>query len=464
MRRRLILLGLSTVITVLAAVGVPFAIVQAEFQILRQVDKLETAAVATAADAAVLLPTRLTNAISQILENRSVDDRLVLVRNSSLSVSSRGFAGSSAAKQLEDTATKEWLVRIESGLTPPRPDVGLLPKGYLMAAAPIRVGEETVGVAVVFAPSDPLRSSIYRAWGALLVGGFVLTLLTAAASIPITRWIVRPINRLDSAMRRVAEGAESARVVTTDGPQEIRSLAESFNVMANDVQTAMQRQRSFAADASHQLRNPLTALRLRVEDLELQVADGGAPNSVRTTVSRVAKDVDRMKEIVEQLLALAQAERKIELIEERPNLVVLDRVADWGALAAAREISLKVDQLPTEPAVGQRGGLGQVLDVLLDNAVKFSPERSAVRISGFVTTGHVCLEVSDEGPGFSSDELLNATRRFWRSDRSTSAGGYGLGLAIAEQLLHNVGGELELGEGEHGGAKATVRLLRASAP
>jgi len=235
-------------------------------------------------------------------------------------------------------------------------------------------------------------------------------------------------------------------VPRSSGPAELRGLATSFNSMADSVHSALEQQRVFVSDASHQLRNPLTALRLRVENLRSHV-DGDGRVDLRAALA----ETERLAELVDALLRLARAEAT--RVEETPvdlAACVRDRVERWGGLAPATPIAVEAPS--TVLVRARRDVVEQIVDVLLDNAVKFA---GGTPVAVSVDNGAV-LRVTDGGPGLSDEDLARVGERFFRSRVHQNVPGTGLGLAIARELTVRAGGSLAVARAAPTGLAVTV--------
>ena len=237
------------------------------------------------------------------------------------------------------------------------------------------------------------------------------------------------------------------------GPTTFARLARTLNETAAKLETLVRSQEDFVADASHQLRTPLTALRLRLENLERDVAAPG-----RETLAAAVTETDRLSRLVAELLALARPQDQVEPAEAIDvAALAAARAEAWDALAGERD--LRIETVGT--AARARAGAGrveQVLDNLLANAVEASPPGSTIRLRSGRRNGWIELHVVDEGPGLSADARMRAFDRFWHSG---SGDGSGLGLAIARRLVEVDEGEIALDEGSSGGVDAVVRLRPA---
>ncbi|WP_306205780.1 sensor histidine kinase [Actinoplanes sp. RD1] len=305
----------------------------------------------------------------------------------------------------------------------------------LMVAVPVSDGGAVLGGLVTASPTTRSRDAIVVSWAELGLGGLLAVVACVVAALRLATWVLRPVTRLDAVVHEITAGADDARVVPGAGPPELRRLSASFNEMADAVAEAMERQRSFVAYASHQLRNPLTVVRLRVEDLADRLAGPGAEQDHGYAL----EEIDRLTGVLDSLLALARAERGRQPIGEADLAAVArDRHAAWQPLAARRGIALVLSA--DGPAYARGVGLDQVLDALIDNALKFTPAGGRVTI----TAREGLLEVADTGPGMTAEQCKLATERFWRAPDTQNVDGAGLGLPIVAVLAEASGGRLEL--------------------
>lgn len=224
-------------------------------------------------------------------------------------------------------------------------------------------------------------------------------------------------------------------------------------------------QRAFVADASHQLRTPLTALRLRIESLEDALDDGRAdPELARSDLEAIDAELERLGELVEGLLALARSETGATATGPVDAAAVADAaVARWLPLADEHRVALQLDAPERAVARAAPGSLDQILDNLLDNALGVAPVDSAIEVAVFAEDREVEVSVRDHGPGLSAQDRGRATDRFWRAP-DADPGGSGLGLAIVDQLARGSGGSVRLDAPVEGtGLVVTVRLPRERA-
>ena len=327
-------------------------------------------------------------------------------------------------------------------------------------AVPITSGARVNGAVRVSFPTDTLRRQVRDNW--LRLALLSVLVLAAAASLGwlVSRWAISPVAELEDGARRLAAGDLTGRAEVERGPPEMRQLAATFNDMAAKLELLVGSQREFVADASHQLRTPLTALRLRLEGMEDMLADGDVA-AARPELEAVGREVDRLGQLVEGLLALARTEGATPPATTVDAAAVAnDAVRRWEALADERGVRISTRAEGPAPARTVNGALEQMLDNILDNALEVSAEGSVIDVT-VSTTDAVHVRVRDHGPGLSAEDRARATDRFWRAP-DAPAGGTGLGLAIVSELARASGGAVELQSPRAGtGLVVDVRLPRA---
>jgi signal transduction histidine kinase len=268
--------------------------------------------------------------------------------------------------------------------------------------------------------------------------------------------VTRPLRRLDAAAARFATGDLTTIAPDPGAPPEIAVLGATMNTMAQRLERLLAENRGFVADASHQLRTPLTALRLRLENLQSASRTPAEAEDLEAAI----EETSRLAGLVGDLLRFARAEEAAT--PETVDLAQLaaDRVDTWSALADVADVTLDFTS-PSGPvfAAAVPGGVEQILDNLIDNALSATP--AGARVSVTVVRGRSAhqLTIADEGPGLSNELKVRALDRFWRADHSAS--GSGLGLPIAGALAKASGGSLILADSPAGGLAVTVTLPAA---
>jgi len=252
----------------------------------------------------------------------------------------------------------------------------------------------------------------------------------------------------------IERGEMDARVAEGTGPPELRRMTRVFNGMADEIERVMTRQQEFALNASHELRNPLNALLLRVEHLAT-----GLGREWDHDVEETREEGRRMTRILETLLGLARGGRTDSTMSAVDLAAVAGRrVEAWQEVAAQRAIVLRRTGESSVMTITDRTIVESALDAAIDNAVKYSPEGSSIEVGAQRVGGECHLTVRDHGPGLSPEDASSAADRFWRSADSGDMPGTGLGLAIATDLLATVGGELRVQGADDGGLLVALVL------
>ncbi len=336
----------------------------------------------------------------------------------------------------------------------------------MVLAEPVLVDTEVRGAVVTISPTGTLHAEQLLIWAGIAAAAVLALALAVLVALPIVRWILRPVRRLDEGTGRVAAavlaGAAPEPVSDNSGPPELRRLTVSFDRMAVTVAQAYTAQRAFVADASHQLRNPLTALRLRLSNLEGQVI----PDAVDDHAAAL-EEAERLSTLLDGLLALARAERTVPLSVQSIDAPIADRVEVWRPLAEHMELTLAITGTRGLRALAPAGAIETVLDAVLDNAVKFTPPGGRITVDTAASgedADVVEIAIRDSGPGMDPEQLERATSRFWRAPGQDNVEGSGLGLAIAARTVEVGGGSLRLDLPPGGGLRITAVLSRVGVP
>ena len=332
-----------------------------------------------------------------------------------------------------------------------------LDAGLLYVAVPASSGGTVYGAVRLTLDTKEVNSLVHGYWLGLIGVAAVALLAMAGIGWALARSVTRPLRRLNADAARFATGDLTTTDPDTGAPPEIAVLGATMNTMAQRLERLLAEHREFVADASHQLRTPLTALRLRLENL--QSASGSSDES--DDLGAAIDETNRLAGLVGDLLMFARAEespapKAVELVQ-----LAADRVDTWSAIADAADVTLAfVSADGPAPANAVPGGVEQILDNLIDNAITAAPPHT--RVSVTVVRGHAeqRLTIADEGPGLSDALKARALERFWRFDRSQP--GSGLGLPITSALAKASGGTLTLEDSPAGGLAVTVMLPAAN--
>jgi two-component system, OmpR family, sensor kinase len=317
----------------------------------------------------------------------------------------------------------------------------------LATAVPVVRAGQTIGAVRVTQSVDAVNHAVNRSLGGIALLGLVVMALGIGAGALIAQRIARPIRKLADAADEVAAGELDARA-TVEGSTEQRSLARSFNAMTARVGRMLETQQEFVADASHQLRTPLTGLRLQLEELSNESLSSDGRGSVEAAIH----EVDRLAAIVAELLVLSRAGES----GAQPGPVELGNAAEravsrWAKAAATAGVEIARDSGDAPSIVTcVAADLDRALDAAIENSVAYAGRRARIAIADRAAS----IVVVDDGPGFEAGEEAAVTERFYRG-RAGRRGpeGTGLGLAIATELAAQWGGTVTVANRPQGGAQ-----------
>jgi two-component system, OmpR family, sensor kinase len=326
-----------------------------------------------------------------------------------------------------------------------------LGENILATAVPVLRRGQAVGAVRITQSVAAVRKAIRGTIVKLVLVAAVVLALGLLAGGLIARQTAMPLARLEGTARRLADGELSARA-HVEGSSEQRSLSRSFNDMADRLSRLITAQREFVADASHQLRTPLTALRLRLEEARA----AGVGGALTTQLDAGLAEVDRLADIVEELLLLSRAEDR-ELEGERVDLrETASRAATrWRAAAHACGITIDLAADGRGSAWCAQRDLDRALDALIENALQYASAGGELALA----FGPGWIEVRDRGPGLEEGEQALLFERFHRGGAGRRGpAGSGLGLPIARTLARAWGGEARIANRPEGGAVARLDL------
>jgi signal transduction histidine kinase len=446
--RRIVLALLALTVAVLVGAVVPLAL-QA---VAHERDAFINATEATARSVSVIAEDKIGDHAADpalqaaVLSAARQDDELLVLNQHDLAVAWHGYPHDSwhqvaaTARTSGDPAAK-------------------LTKDRVIVVEPIWNDNGTeIGTIVLERPIGPLNQNIETLWLYLAALSGAAMVAAALIAIYFARWVGKPLARLDTAARQIANGDLAVRAAAASGPPEVRRTAATFNMMAGRLETLVHGHRAMLADASHQLRTPLTALRLR---LDLLAADSGP--TAAAELAGAQEEIARLSRLVDGLLATARAEAVTEQLENIDLVaVVTERIAAWQPVADGHGVKLTVEPASLDDdgressrpfiALGA-GHLEQILDNLLDNAIDaIGDGGGTVGVTVASSAQGTTITVADDGPGMTPEERSRAFLRF----TTGTPGGTGLGLAIVHRLVTANGAAIRLADTPGGGL--TVEL------
>ncbi len=339
------------------------------------------------------------------------------------------------------------------------------------AGFPLRLAWQKVtirGRTLILGVADPQRKyeGVLSAFTSVLL--LSMPLILAAATVCglwLGRRALAPVARITDDARAIGESSLSARLAVPDSRDELQQLSETLNDMLQRIEESFTRTKQFTADASHELRAPMTLIHTAAE---YSVRRERSREELVDSMQKILRESRRTTALVDDLLLLARGDAGKETAPLQPMDVeplVRDVAQQATALAASKSIHVDLQLARGAlPARANEAQLRRLLLILVDNAVKFTPAEGCVTVSGRSEAADVTISVADTGIGISPEDLPHVFERFWRADkvRSRETGGTGLGLTIARQIAQQHGAHLGV-ESEIGrGSVFTVRLPRAA--
>jgi two-component system OmpR family sensor kinase len=323
-----------------------------------------------------------------------------------------------------------------------------------LLVVPVR-GEEQSRLVVVGTDTEARDEALTDLLQLLLIGGPVALLLASIASYGVAAAALRPVEAMRSQAADISAAVPDQRLPVPASGDEIARLGRTLNEMLDRLGEAIEHERSFVADASLELRTPLAILRT---ELELALGEGRTPEELRTALASAAEETDRLNQLSEDLLTIAQTERgELPLRVARMNL---EQTFDAVRIRFARRAeeaarSIEVGGGATELAADQLR-LDQAIGNMVDNALRYG--EGPIVLSAVERDDKVEIHVTDRGPGFPPEFRERAFERFSRRSPSRGDGGSGLGLAIVRTVARAHGGDAYAGNLEGGGADVWMSL------
>jgi signal transduction histidine kinase len=283
-----------------------------------------------------------------------------------------------------------------------------LEEELLLVTMPVVDEGRVVGAVRVSASTADIAADVRASWLALALLGLVVVAAGLVLAWLLTRPLVRQIDALGDAAVRLGRGEQGVRA-PEEGPAELVELARSFNAAASSVTGSLESQREFVANASHQLRTPLTGIRLRLESIAREGGDVGIQ------AEKAEAELDRLSSLVDDLLALARtAEPRATGSAVDVSELARNAASRWAERAASVGARIEVASRGNGSVWADRTDLDQVLDNLLENALRYTPCGTQVRVETASRDGAVVLAVADSGPGIPPEDRPRVFERFYR--------------------------------------------------
>jgi signal transduction histidine kinase len=375
----------------------------------------------------------------------------VVIRRTAVRTKARVVVVDAFGRVLADSAREAALGTLYA--TPLRPEFGQALAGntdirqrfsqslgvqLLVVTVPVREGTGIVGAVRLSASLGEVESKVHEAWVGLAAIGLGVICVGLLLAWFLATTLARPVRRLGEAADRLGRGDLAARA-PSDGPSEVASLARSFNRMAETLGGNISSQQEFVANASHQLRTPLTGLRLRLEAIQ----NNGGPDAAEA--GKALADVDRLAALVDDMLGIARATLTASSgTEVDLGQVASEAIERWMRPAADAGMTLRIEVRSNERVWADPDDLGHALDNLIENSVRYCPG-AEIDVTVFDRDASPAFAVSDTGPGIAEHDREHVFERFFRGEEGRRAGGgTGLGLAIVSELVGRWGGVVRL--------------------
>ncbi len=317
------------------------------------------------------------------------------------------------------------------------------------------------------APADDAVETLHDFRSYLLMFAPLLLLVAAGGGYWLSRRALAPVDALVRTAREVSGANLSSRLQKLETGDELQRLSDTLNEMLNRIESAFQRITQFTADASHELRTPVSLIRTEAE-LALRRSRGEA--EYKESLRHVLLEAERTTVLIEQLLSMARADSGRETLRLEPvdlRRTLRGVVDGWQQVATIRNMQFSASlDVPDFSVMGDETLLRRLADILLDNAFKYTPSPGTVRLSLDTQGESAVIRVQDSGVGIAKEEQGRIFERFYRVDkaRSRAQGGAGLGLAIAQWIVTQHGGTIGVESLPGRGTTFRVELPMTAAP
>ncbi|MGO3151411.1 MAG: sensor histidine kinase [Galactobacter sp.] len=335
----------------------------------------------------------------------------------------------------------------------------------VFASPVLSQGTSPIGAVALEANLTRAKGDVTRQLAMAGTAGLGVLAAVLLASVWWTHWVLRPVRALDLAANALAE-QEDYRPAAVTGPPELRRLSRSFQRMAQHVEDTLEQQRGLVAATSHQLRNPLAAVRMRLDAMTFSGADALDAAVDRNEIAAIDRDLDRLERTIDRILELARAEHRANQATS-PNaadsptdeypIITAEELADaHRAAALGCGLTLKAVPSAARPRFS-RQDLDEILAILVDNAGKYAGPEATMTLAWEQSASTATLTISDDGPGLTDHELEHLGTRFWRARNHSSLPGSGLGHAIVLQLARANRATVATDRGTDGGLRIRIR-------
>lgn len=327
-------------------------------------------------------------------------------------------------------------------------------------ASGVTSNSELIGVVLMVSSISDLTHSLYEIQTSIIVFFAAVLVVVLLLGLYFSSVITHPINELNNLMQQTARAGFTVRA-NPKGNDEIAQLGRTFNMMSEKLQNMDQMRNDFISNASHELKTPLSAMKILIESLLHQ--DTPDPSMTKEFLGDINQEIDRLSAIVGDLLTIVRFDSKSEKLQMEPialDELLFDTLSRLSPVAKKAKISIEPSCDELCFVNGDPIKLQQVIYNLVDNAIKYTPEGGSVWVRLYTEAQKAVLEVRDNGIGIPKESLPHLFDRFYRVDkaRSRSTGGTGLGLSIVQSVVHLHGGDIEVDSEDNVGTVFHVYL------
>jgi signal transduction histidine kinase len=323
-------------------------------------------------------------------------------------------------------------------------------------ASPVEMNDKMLGILVLNYKLDLLNLILNKVVVILCIGAAVFFLIIIIMSIFISRRLVVPINKLVTTTEKYAK--RDFEIVNIDRKDELGRLSRSINDMGMQLKEHIDRQKQFVSNVSHELRTPLAAIKGYSEYLADEVM--GDP-SLDKVIYHLNNETSRLTNMVNDLLQMSRLDSFNEIFTFKKinfSILLSETVEKLRDRAESQGIEFSCDIYPNLFVKGDRDKLVQVLVNVLDNSIKYSPEKTPVKINLSADSKNSIVTITDEGMGIPGEDLNKVFERFYRASNVNGIAGTGLGLAICKEIIEKHHGQITMNNAESGGTEVTMLL------
>ena len=294
---------------------------------------------------------------------------------------------------------------------------------------------------------------------ALLVINLVVVLIVLIYGGKATKRMLSPIEKMTETVQHISISDLNTRLDVSGSQDELKELAETFNDMLDRIEASYQKQNQFVSDASHELRTPISVLQGYANMLDRW--GKGDKEVLDESILAIKSESENMKSLIEKLLFLARADKSLQKLEREDfsmEELIIEIIKEANIIDSKHQFTIDIND--SSVFYGDRNLIKQLIRILVDNSIKFTPEGGIININHKRTKNLLILEIEDTGIGIAAEDIPHIFERFYRADKSRTKnqGGQGLGLSIARWIIDSHHGKIEVKSKQGKGTKFIIYL------